>query len=225
MQTKHAWEVDVGEAKRLQEVLQQRVRVEPLSRPPRLIAGVDVSMQRFSNHLFGGVVVMSYPDLAILETACAEYDTKFPYIPGYLSFREIPVLQKAFQKLRTQPDLICVDGQGIAHPRRFGIASHLGVLLDVPTIGFAKSLLYGNGKMPDGTRGSFAYLYQGGDILGARVRTKDNVTPMIISPGHRITVDESIKYALTLVRMHRIPEPTRNAHTVVNEYRRASLHC
>lgn len=214
------WNASMKEAVEIQKELRSRVDVKKLKIRPRLVAGVDVSSNRFSNELFAGVVVLSFPELREVDAAFAKHTTTFPYVPGFLSFREIPALLKAFAKLKTKPDVLCVDGQGIAHPRRLGIATHLGLELDIPSVGFAKSLLYGTGNEPAPEAPAFAYLYDKKEIIGARVRTKTRCKPMIVSPGHRIDVDGSVKLALETVRGYRIPEPTRLTHNAVNAFRR-----
>lgn len=218
------WNVSIQEAKQIQEELRSSIRIERLP-TPRIIAGVDVSLNRFDPMLYAGIVVLSFPDLQILETAFAKQKGTFPYVPGFLSFREIPVLLEAFKKLKTQPDVLCVDGQGIAHPRRLGIATHLGLVLDIPSVGFAKSILYGRGPEPKPEATSFEYLLdpRTNERIGAQVRTKSNTKPMIISPGHQVTVDDAIKLALATTRGYRVPEPTRHAHKEVNAFRRAEL--
>jgi deoxyribonuclease V len=218
------WDVTVSEAAEIQKELQSKVRLEKLP-VPRLIAGVDVSSNRFDSMLYGGFVVMTYPELQVVETACAKQRGTFPYVPGFLSFREIPALLKAFEKLTTKPDVLCVDGQGIAHPRRMGIAAHLGLALDIPSVGFAKSVLYGKGEEPAPKAPAFAHLLdpKTGEIIGACVRTKVRCKPMVVSPGHRATLDDAIKLCLATMRKYRIPEPTRLAHEAVNAFRRAAM--
>lgn len=222
----HKWKVSVSEATTIQKQLRESVRLEKLAAPPRYIAGVDVSSNRFSNLMYAGFVVLSFPEMREVDRAFATLETDFPYIPGYLSFREIPVLLKAFEKLKTKPELLCVDGQGIAHPRRLGIATHLGLVLDIPSVGFAKSILYGVGDEPALEAGSYEYLRdpKNNEVIGAQVRSKSKTKPMIVSPGHRITVDESVNLCLLTRGTYRIPEPTRRAHEAVNAYRRGEIH-
>lgn len=214
------WSVSPKDAAEVQRNLRSKIRIERLKKSPKKIAGVDISHNRFSNELFAGVVVLSFPELKEIDAAFAKHTTTFPYVPGFLSFREIPALLKAFAKLKTKPDLLCVDGQGIAHPRRMGIAAHLGLELGIPSIGFAKSILFGKGKEPPPEAGAFEYLFDTKEIIGARVRTKPKCKPMIVSPGHCITVDEAVIFALSTTAGYRIPEPTRRAHEAVNAYRR-----
>jgi deoxyribonuclease V len=217
--------VTFPEARKIQEELRSRIRIEEFSEQLNYIAGVDISSNRFSNTLYAGWVLLAYPSLEIIEQALAKLDTKFPYVPGFLSFREIPALLEAYEKLKIKPDVTMVDGQGIAHPRRLGIAAHLGLVLDIPTIGCAKSLLYGVGDEPLGKAGSVSYLRDPKDkeIIGAYLRTKERAKPVIISPGNRITLEQSLDIARTCARGYRIPEPTRCAHETVNMFRRGEI--
>lgn len=222
----HAWNVTPKEAIEIQERLRELVQIEPLNKDVHLIGGCDISMSLYSTTFYGGFVVLTYPELELVDQAFVKETVTFPYIPGLLSFREVPSLLHAWEKLATKPDLIAVDGVGIAHPRRIGIASHLGVLLDIPTIGCAKSVLTGVYEEPAETAGSFSYLrdtYHPEEILGAAMRTKNKVKPMFISPGHKITVDQSIKLIRSCVKKHRLPEPTRFAHNTMNDYRKRDL--
>jgi deoxyribonuclease V len=216
---------NVSEARAIQNELRGKIKLEPLKRPPETIAGADISYNRFSDDFFACVVVLSLPDLEIVERVFAKGIATFPYVPGFLSFREIPTLLNAFEKLKTTPDVIMADGQGIAHPRRMGIAAHLGLLLDVPAFGCAKHKLFGIGEQPAPTRGSVSMLRdpENEEIVGAFVRTKGKVAPVIISAGHRITLEESIDITLRTSGKYRIPEPTRVAHNLVNEFRKGEI--
>ena len=209
-----------------QKILRTHVRLEPLTEKPRFIGGADVSMNRFAKEGFAGIVTLDAHSLTMIDHSVVESVIPFPYVPGLLSYREIPMLLKAWEKLKSKPDVLVVDGIGIAHPRRLGIASHLGLMLDMPTIGCAKSVLTGVYEEPGLEAGSISYLHDKNDqsdIIGAAVRTKKNVKPIFVSPGHRITLEESIQLLLSCVRGYRLPEPTRFAHNTVNEYRIASL--
>jgi deoxyribonuclease V len=222
----HNWDVTPKEAIEIQKQLRDQVKIEPLNKKIQLIAGCDISMNLYSTTFYGGFVVLRYPGLELVDHVFVKDTVTFPYIPGLLSFREIPSLLKAWEKLETKPDLIAVDGIGIAHPRRIGIASHLGVLLDIPTIGCAKSVLTGVYEEPAQEPGSFSYLrdrHHPEEIIGAALRTKKDVKPMFISPGHKITVDESVALIQTCVKKHRLPEPTRHAHNIMNDYRKKDL--
>ncbi|MES2930481.1 MAG: deoxyribonuclease V [Patescibacteria group bacterium] len=219
---KTIWSVTPKEAIEIQKTLKDKVRLIPLERKVSYIGGADVSMNLFAADGFAGFVTLSYPDLSVVDHSVIKDTIGFPYIPGLLSFREIPMLLKAWEKLKKKPDVIVVDGVGIAHPRRLGIATHLGLVLNVPTIGCAKSVLTGIYTEPANVPGSISYLYDKfnkTEIIGAAIRTKKNVKPIFVSPGHLITLEESIEIVKRCVLKHRLPEPTRMAHNTVNEYR------
>lgn len=221
----HSWDLTPREAITLQKELKDEVRLEPLGFEPRLIGGADVSMGRFAKDGFAGFVTLSFPELILVDHAVTKGVIPFPYVPGLLSFREIPMLLSAWERLGTKPDVLVVDGIGIAHPRRLGIATHLGLVLDIPTIGCAKSVLVGTYTEPDDEPGATSDLIdpKTGEVLGAALRTKRNVKPVFISPGHKITCADAVNLVRRCVRKHRLPEPTRFAHNAVNEYRRADL--
>ena len=161
------------------------------------------------------MVLFSWPALEVVDVAVAVRDVDFPYIPGLLSFREIPALLAAYARLSARPDLIFCDGQGIAHPRRFGLASHLGVILDTPTIGCAKSVLVGEFKEPGASKGSYTPMHSENDRVGYALRTRDNVRPIYVSPGHLVDAETAVELTLNATRGYRLPEPTRAAHTLV----------
>lgn len=208
----HLWNVTPQRAREIQLDLAQRVsRVSDIA-TVRTVAGVDVSVGRTGRAGRAAVVVLDYPSLQPRETQIAETELEFPYIPGLLSFREAPVVLDAFRKLAVIPDIVFVDGQGIAHPRRFGIASHLGVLLDLPTIGCAKSILCGRHDELAPEAGSVTPLVDRGEIVGAAVRTKARVKPVYVSIGHKVDLDTAVHWALATCRGYRLPEPTRLAH-------------
>lgn len=215
----HAWDLSPKEAVALQKELREQIALVPLKRKPKLIGGCDVSMDRFATEGFAGFVVLNNM-LQVVDHAVVKDRIPFPYIPGLLSFREIPMLVKAWGKLKTKPEVLVVDGVGIAHPRRMGIATHLGLVLNIPTIGCAKSVLVGKYDEPDDEPGSFSYLRDKGEVVGAVLRTKRGVKPVFVSPGHLISLEESIELVKSGVIKHRLPEYTRQAHLVVNEYRR-----
>ena len=186
----------------------------------RRVAAADLSFEVGSDRVFAGVVVLSWPGLETVEELTREERAAFPYVPGLLSFREIPALLPLFESLREPPDLVVCDGQGIAHPRRFGLASHLGLLLATPTIGCAKSLLVGAHREPRPARGARARLVVDGETRGAALRTRAGVRPVIVSPGHLVSIDESVRWTLALSPRYRVPEPIRRAHALVNRARR-----
>ena len=187
---------------------------------PRLIVGVDISVDRFSGTGRGAAVVLSYPDLVIVETQVVTDSIEFPYVPGLLSFREAPLILAALEKLTVTPDLILVDGQGMAHPRRMGLASHLGLFLGVPTIGCAKSRLCGECEEPGREAGSYADLTDKGEVIGAALRTRAGVKPVYVSIGHMIDLPSAMRWVLACCRGYRLPEPTRLAHQAAGGYLR-----
>lgn len=219
----HPWPQTYSEAAYQQSLLADGVRLaDELADPVSTVAGVDVSYEKHGDRFYAGIVVISFPDFELLEEQTAVATVTFPYIPGLLSFRELPVLLEAIRKIETAPDVILVDGQGIAHPRRFGIASHLGLWLDVPTIGCAKSRLCGDHLEPGMRKGSRVDLIDRGERIGQVVRTRDKVRPMYISPGHKVGVDTATDLALRCCTRYRMPEPTRLAHHVTNRARKAN---
>jgi deoxyribonuclease V len=227
----HAWDVTPKEAIEIQKKLRESVVVGPFLdgiEKVKYIAGADVSMNMFSNTIYAGFVVMTYPGLEVVDESVVKTVTKFPYIPGLLSFREIPALLMAWKKLHTKPDLIVVDGVGIAHPRRIGIASHLGVVLDIPTIGSSKSVLVGEYDEPGIEAGSISYMHDPKsplskkEVIGIAYRSKKKVKPIFVSPGHQITLEESLKIISNCIRKHRLPEPIRFAHDTMNRHRMAA---
>jgi deoxyribonuclease V len=213
------FDVTPKEAIAMQKELRAQISLVPLERKPALIGGCDVSMGRFATEGFAGFVVLN-KELEVIDHAVVKDTIPLPYIPGLLSFREIPMLCKAWEKLGTKPDALVADGAGIAHPRRMGIATHLGLALGIPTIGCAKSVLTGIYKEPDDEPGSVSYMHdKAGEVIGAAVRTKWRVKPVFVSAGHLITLEESIEIVKSGVVKHRLPEYTRQAHLYVNEYR------
>jgi len=186
------------------------------------VAGADISLTRNSTDAFAGIVVLNARTLEIADEYFIKGKIEFPYIPGLLSFREAPLLLKLFKKVSPAPQLVFFDGQGIAHPRRLGLASHMGLLLDCPTIGCAKSRLTGNYKEPGLKKGSRSRLQDDDNqTIGAVVRTRDNCKPVFISVGHQIDLGTAIRWTLKCTSRYRIPEPTRLAHIRVNEFRQS----
>ncbi len=182
----------------------------------KTVAGADLSVLTDENKLICGIIMFSYPDLSEIERVYSVSDEKFPYIPGLLAFREGPAIIETFKKLRQKPDLLIIDGQGIAHPRGFGIACHVGVLLDVPSMGIAKKRLYGKYDEPGEKRGSWTpLLSKEEDVIGSVLRTRDGKNPVFVSLGHKIDSDSAREIALECARGYRIPEPTRRADIYV----------
>lgn len=221
----HDWNVTPAEAVALQQQLRSQIRIEPLANSPRTIAGCDISFNKFEETVYAGIVVLDLDTLETIEETGVISTASFPYIPGLLSFREIPSLLEAWSTLKSEPDVVMFDGHGTAHPRRIGIASHAGLFLNRPTFGCGKSVLVGKFNEPLTQRGSWSPMLHYGDVVGAALRTKDKVNPVYVSPGHLIDLETAIDLTL---RCHggrrgfgyRIPEPTRRAHNLVNALRR-----
>lgn len=214
----HRWDVSPQEAMAIQRRLRSRLRLKGAG-PFATVAGVDVSYDEASKRMFAGVVVMSGDGRQVLETATTAVRVRFPYIPGLLSFRETPAVIKAWTKLKALPDCLICDGHGLAHPRRFGLACHLGVLLGLPSIGCAKSLLVGTHRQPGKRRGSLAPLLDRGEQIGVVLRTRHGVAPVFVSQGDQIDLDVAVQTILDTCSGYRLPEPTRRAHLLVNEMR------
>jgi len=218
----HPWRVTPAEAIAIQARLAPQVVAQGDPQAVRYVAGADIALGDVQGR--GAVVLLSYPDLRLVEHHAVDEPVPFPYVPGLLAFREVPVLARAFEKLERTPDLLLVDGQGLAHPRRFGIACHLGLLLDVPTIGVAKSRLVGRHDEPPPEAGGRAELRDGPDLVGLVLRTRDGpdlvglvlrtrdgVSPVYVSVGHRSGLHEAAEWVLRVCRGYRLPEPTRLA--------------
>ena len=210
----HSWDVTPEEARRLQNGLRTQVVKTDRFGKINTVAGVDIGFKK--DIARASVVVLSFPGLQVVDSVVTESPVRFPYVPGLLSFREIPPLLTAFTQLQTEPDLIIVDGQGIAHPRRFGLASHLGLILDKPTIGCAKSRLWGRYEEPETEQGSYTYLMDKDEVIGAAVRTRRNVKVVYVSIGHRISLDSARTLTLACCRGYRLPETTRYAHNAAS---------
>ncbi len=221
IQKTHPFDLTPAEAIHLQGELRAGVRLSGDIGEVALLAGADASYTKGSDEIYAVAVALRYPDLTVVERAYASVKTSFPYIPGLLTFREGPALIEAFRRLRSEPDVIFFDGQGIAHPRGLGIASHMGVLLDRPTVGVAKSLLVGTVGDIGAGRGSTAPILRDGETIGMAVRTKDKVKPVYVSVGNRIDLSQAVDLVLAAARGYRLPEPTRQAHLFSNVVRRA----
>ncbi|HIK07183.1 MAG TPA: deoxyribonuclease V [Trichormus sp. M33_DOE_039] len=214
----HTWPQTLEAATAIQEELRNQVITQDqLQEPVKYVAGVDMGFEADGTISRAAVAVLSFPDLQIVETQLAYRPTSFPYIPGFLSFREIPAILDALEKIQTTPDIILCDGQGIAHPRRLGIASHLGVIINMPTIGVAKSLLIGkHEKLPD-TKGSWQPLIHKSETIGAVLRTRAGVKPVYVSSGHKISLPTAIDYVLRCTPKYRLPETTRAADKLASD--------
>ncbi len=206
------WPGNTATAKKIQDGLREEVRIILLKKMPEFIAGVDAAF--IDDKVIAVAALYKYPELLHIENASFTGKTRFPYVPGFLSFREGHAIISAVKRLKIKPDLMLFDGQGIAHPKRIGIASHIGVILNVPTIGCAKSRLVGEYKVPDAGKGSRTYLYYKGRKVGAVLRTRSNVKPVFVSPGHLIDIESSVEIVMRCVSGFRIPEPLRRADQI-----------
>jgi deoxyribonuclease V len=212
MKDLHSWEVNVEEAIQIQEALRDRLILKNTFTEVRTIGGGDVAYSKDRNFLFAAIVVLSFPKTETMDFATAHGEIPFPYIPGLLSFREGPILVNTFQKLKIKPDVMIYDGQGIAHPRGIGLASHMGLWLDLPSIGCTKTPLLNDFICPGPLKGSFELIRREGKEVGTVLRTKENVKPLFVSPGHRIDLQTSIQLILETCQGYRTPEPLRRAH-------------
>ena len=216
----HGWDVTPREAIRLQQALAPRILARDPSRGGfGIVAGMDVSYDRRSPWIFAAIVVMRLPGFEPIEEATVRCRAAFPYVPGLLSFREAPAGLEAWERLRTRPDCLICDGHGTAHPRRFGLACHFGLLVDLPTIGCAKSVLVGEFQPPAPERGGVSDLVHEGEVIGAVLRTREGVTPVFVSVGHRISLPTAVATILACAPRYRVPEPIRQAHALVNRMR------
>jgi deoxyribonuclease V len=215
---RHPWDVSVAEALRMQARLAPQVDTRARIGPVRLAAGADAAYD--DERLVAAVVVLALPDLETVERAWAEGESAFPYVPGLFSFREAPFILRACARLRRRPDVLLCDGQGLAHPRRFGLACHVGYCLDLPTIGCAKTRLVGEHGALGARRGSWAWLTEAGERVGRVVRTRDHVRPVFVSPGFAIGFRDAASIVLRTAAGHRLPEPIRRANALVNALRR-----
>lgn len=227
IKTLHNWDVTYGKAVQIQEDLRKRLIFSDDQTPVRIktVAGADISYSRGDDLFFAAVVLLEYPSLKVLDTVSYSRRVTFPYIPGLLTFREGPPLLTAFERLTRVPDVVIFDGHGIAHPRGIGLASHMGLFLDVPTIGCAKKRLTGIYEEPGTKRGDYTPLTKDSDMIGAVVRTKEKVKPVFISQGHKIGLARAIDITLSCCTRYRLPEPTRRAHLEVNRIRRENATC
>lgn len=214
VQTKfiHDWQLSPKDAIRLQQQLAKQVRLADDFGTINLVAGVDVGFEDEGRVTRAAVAVLEFPALELEEVAIGRCKTRFPYVPGLLSFRELPAVLKALEKLQSVPDILLCDGQGVAHPRRFGIASHLGLICNLPSIGIGKSRLLGtHAPVPD-ERGAWQPLYDKSETIGAVLRTRKGVKPIYVSPGHRISLSSAIEYVMACTTRYKLPETTRQAH-------------
>jgi len=215
----HSWDVQPAEAKAIQDRLRTRVVTRDMLPSVRTVAGVDVGFEEQGRVTRAAVALLRFPSLEPLDEAIAKRPTSFPYVPGLLSFREIPAVLDALGHLSTRPDLLLCDGQGYAHPRRFGLACHLGVVTDLATIGVAKSRLVGEHEWLGIAKGSQALLRHEGEVVGVVLRTRAGVRPLYVSIGHRVSLATAVEYVLACTTRYRLPETTRRAHRLASEMR------
>ncbi|WP_226801760.1 deoxyribonuclease V [Alkalilimnicola sp. S0819] len=220
LQAPHRWDVSPAEAVAIQRELRTQLRLEPLRHTPRLIAGVDAGFEDAGRTARAAVVLYQYPELEPVEEQLAREPVRMPYIPGLLSFREIPVVLKALAQLHQEPELLLCDGQGIAHPRRLGIAAHLGLITDLPAIGVGKSRLIGDFQEPGTNRGEQSPLKDKGERIGTVLRTRDRVKPVFVSPGHRMDQRGAVDWVMRCLTRYRLPEPIRAADRLASAWRR-----
>jgi deoxyribonuclease V len=213
---RHAWDLCPADARDLQLALADRIELEDRFGAPALVAGIDIGFEPAGKITRAAVAVLRLPALTLVESALARRPTRFPYVPGLLSFREIPAAIEALAALAATPDLVLCDGQGFAHPRRFGLACHLGWLLDVPCIGVAKSRLIGAFAEPGPARAAWSPLLDRDQVIGAALRSRAGVKPLFISSGHRVGLASAIRLTLACTDRYRLPEPTRLAHQLAS---------
>jgi deoxyribonuclease V len=219
---RHSWDLDHASARSLQAELAREVDNRPKLGPWQTVAAADVSYNKYSPRLFASVVVVRAGSFEVIERSAVVSAATFPYIPGLLSFREAPPVLEAFRALNTRPDVVLCDGQGYAHPRRFGLACHVGLWLGVPTIGCAKSRLVGEFDEPGPRRGDRSPLVDGGEVIGSVVRSRARVKPLFVSSGHLCDLDSAVEVVLECAPKYRLPVPSRLAHGHVNEMRAAA---
>ncbi|WP_372807553.1 deoxyribonuclease V [Pontiella sp.] len=212
----HAWDVSPKEAVQIQKALMGKLKLEDAFGEIKTVAGIDVGFAKNNTVARAAIAILDFQTLKVVETAVAHHPVSFPYVPGLLSFREVPAVLEAMLKLNAQPDLLLCDGQGIAHPRRFGIAAHLGLLLDIPAIGVAKSRLTGTHPEVPSTKGSYVPLMDKNEQIGVVLRTRTNTKPLYISPGHRVGIDTAPRLVMRCVTKYRLPETTRRAHNLAS---------
>ncbi len=219
----HSWDLSPTEAIALQRELRDKVHIEPLERELHYVGGCDLSYNKGDDQFYAGVVVLDYETMELVAHSTVTRRAPFPYIPGLLSFREIPSLMEAWKQLPFKPDLVMCDGHGIAHPRRMGIATHFGLLTGTPGIGCAKRNLTGEFEEPELKRGNYESIKDGAETIGYALCTKNGIKPVFVSPGHLCGMKDSREITLHCARGYKLPEPTRQAHLLVNKLREGKV--
>ena len=220
MQT-YPWPGNTSAAKEMQQKWCKKLNFSPLNTRPSLIAGADISCNRFEKTVYAGIVVLDYASLDVIERTGVVEEVAFPYIPGYLSFREVPSLMKAWNKLKVKPTVVMLDGHGVLHPRRMGVASHFALEAKVATLGCAKKRLTGDHALVDERPGQYQPVHLENKLSGYVLRSRKNANPIYISPGNRMDCDDALHIAMHCLKGYRLPEPTRQAHLYVNELRKS----
>lgn len=216
--------ISIAEATALQKELRTRTILhKKKDGKVRTIAGADISFNKYETDVYAGIIVLQLPELHPVAYSLAKAQIRFPYVPGYLAFREIPALIRAWEGLPQKPDVLIVDGHGIAHPRRMGIATHFGILASQPAIGCAKNILCGKYEEPENVRGAFTLIRDKTEVVGAALRSRPGVKPIFVSPGHLVSLDDSLDIVQQCLGKYRIPEPTRRAHEMVNNFRKGTV--
>jgi deoxyribonuclease V len=216
----HYKTIDPSEAKKLQNKLRENISLDKLESDPELVAGADISFDYGSDVMHAAVIVLELPELKPVSRSLASDETPFPYIPGLLAFREMPVLLKAWNQLQIKPDVLILDGHGLAHPRRMGIATHFGIEIDHPTIGCAKNILTGTYGKLNTEKGATADLLDDGKKVGFALRSRTNVNPIFVSPGHKLSFDDAYSIVMQVVTKYKLPRTTRLAHRWANKLRK-----
>lgn len=209
----------IPEATKIQNALREKLDLTPMTEKIHTIGGADISFNKYETAVYAGIVVLSFPELRPVRVSLVKVDVHFPYVSGYLAFREVPALLKAWEQLPQKPDVLVVDGHGIAHPRRMGIAAHFGTLTGQRSMGSAKKILCGTFEEPGIEKTSFAPIHHKNEHIGWAVRSKDGVKPIFVSPGHKMGLDDSLNIIQECLGRYRLPEPTRLAHEAVNRFR------
>jgi deoxyribonuclease V len=212
--------ISTRDAKEEQYDLRDQITIQSLKGKINTVAGADISYDKNSDSVYAGLYILSYPNLSEIARSGISMEVDFPYVPGLLAYRELPPLKKAWNKLKIKPDVLIMDGHGIAHPRRMGIATHFGIIADQPTIGCAKNILIGDYEKPDSEKGSFSYIKENGERIGIVLRSRTKVKPIFVSPGHKVSFKDSREIVMQCLTKYKLPKTTRLAHNLVNRLRR-----